>query len=63
MRRGNRCSALYPNLFAGKFKDEYERERRRLEREREKTEESMGRVGVRDARGGREKDRDDRRHT
>jgi hypothetical protein len=31
--RANRCSALYPNLFAAKFKDEYERERRRKEKE------------------------------
>jgi hypothetical protein len=31
--RANRCSALYPNLFAAKFKDEYERERRKKERD------------------------------
>jgi len=31
--RVNRCSALYPNLFAGKFRDEYEREKRNREKE------------------------------
>jgi hypothetical protein len=31
--RADRCSALYPNLFAAKFKDEYERERKRKEKE------------------------------